>query len=253
MNTIYCYTATGNSLYIAKHISEKIQAEIIPISNKEQICNSDVIGFVYPVFFWGMPLSMEQFVKDLKIQNKNAYIFAVYTYGGTALFCAAVLNNLLKKKNTHLSFISSVKMVENYIPSFKVNDNPAIWDNADKKIEIISKSINERKNSKFHTGTFINKIIHHLYPAHNKNCSKDFAVKKSCIGCGLCSKICPTQNIKINNNVPIFENHCDHCLGCLNMCPYDAIEYKNKTNGKTRYKNTHIKPDEIIEWRNKYK
>jgi len=44
---------------------------------------SDKIGFVFPVYFRGLPHMVKKFVGDLKT-NKNTYFFAVANYGSYA-------------------------------------------------------------------------------------------------------------------------------------------------------------------------
>ena len=66
----------------------------------------------------------------------------------------------------------------------------------------------------------------------------DFNVNDSCVGCGLCEKICPTASIKVIDGVAQWtEENCDLCFGCLHRCPNEAINFKNKTQGKGRYTN----------------
>ena len=50
-------------------------------------------------------------------------------------------------------------------------------------------------------------------------------LKKSieCIGCGLCSQICPMNNITIENNKAVAGNMCTMCYRCISHCPQKAI------------------------------
>lgn len=69
---IYYFSATGNSLYAAKVIAKKINAKVVQISyNTEKSCNQNVIGFVYPTFYWGLPEMVATFVKNLNIKDKR--------------------------------------------------------------------------------------------------------------------------------------------------------------------------------------
>lgn len=49
-------------------------------------------------------------------------------------------------------------------------------------------------------------------------------VKAACTGCGLCSRNCPTGNIVMSDDRPVFGKNCAFCLGCLYCCPVDALE-----------------------------
>ncbi|MEN8904563.1 MAG: EFR1 family ferrodoxin [Clostridiales bacterium] len=81
---IYYFSGTGNSLYIAKIISEKLQGKLIPIPslmNKSVIeSEADVMGIVFPVYFaanaTGIPFLVKRFVKKLEGLDSK-YIFSV--------------------------------------------------------------------------------------------------------------------------------------------------------------------------------
>lgn len=44
-----------------------------------------------------------------------------------------------------------------------------------------------------------------------------------CNGCGVCSKVCPVNNIKIIKERPQWQNHCETCYACFLWCPNEAI------------------------------
>ena len=51
MNTIYCFSATGNSLAAAKEIAKNIDAQVLPMNDASCIpTDASVIGFVFPVY-----------------------------------------------------------------------------------------------------------------------------------------------------------------------------------------------------------
>ena len=62
-----------------------------------------------------------------------------------------------------------------------------------------------------------------------------FQAGDSCIGCGLCAKNCPLNNIRLKEGKPHWGKECTHCMACICYCPAKAIEYGKKSIGKPRY------------------
>ena len=47
---------------------------------------------------------------------------------------------------------------------------------------------------------------------------------KSCIGCGMCVRMCPPESLKMVNGRPVFKlNECIRCFCCQEHCPKGAI------------------------------
>lgn len=235
MSVIYCFSGTGNSLYAANKISAEINAEVVNMKSGGE-CNADVIGIVFPVYFWGLPKTVERFLGDIRIKNKNAYIFAVITYGGFAVGVDGAVNELLKKQGVRLSYGAKLKMVENYLTHFKVNDSKALWKKTDHKLDRVISDIKRRAVSRITPYTALNKAVHQNYPPLKTDCEKLFKVN-GCRQCEACVDVCPNGNITMENGSPKFGSNCELCFGCVHICPANAIDYNNKTQGKKRYKN----------------
>ena len=62
--------------------------------------------------------------------------------------------------------------------------------------------------------------------------------------CGKCVRLCPVQNISLENGRICFADRCVACLGCYHRCPQKAIVYKNRKK-KDRYLNPNIRESEI--------
>ena len=41
--------------------------------------------------------------------------------------------------------------------------------------------------------------------------------------------------VDLDNDKPVWESHCTHCMACICYCPKEAIEYGKKSIGKPRY------------------
>ncbi len=66
--------------------------------------------------------------------------------------------------------------------------------------------------------------------------AKDFHVTDKCIGCGICEKRCPLNNISLKDKKPVWGNDCTHCMACIGNCPAEAIEYGNISQTKEKYR-----------------
>ena len=73
-----------------------------------------------------------------------------------------------------------------------------------------------------------------------------FTAGGNCTGCGLCERMCPVKNIRMDSGKPQWLHHCEHCVACISWCPVRAIEYADKTKTRRLYRNPRITVDELI-------
>ena len=77
--TIFYFTATGNSLAVAKRVGGELISIPKALKDGESGYEDDVIGFVFPDFDGSLPRIMTKFMKSKKF--KADYFFAIATYG----------------------------------------------------------------------------------------------------------------------------------------------------------------------------
>ena len=76
---IFYFTGTGNSLYVAKELDEKIISIPQIIKEKRLEFSADSIGIVCPVYGHEMPGMVKEFIRRASFETD--YLFAVLTYG----------------------------------------------------------------------------------------------------------------------------------------------------------------------------
>ncbi|MDR0524125.1 MAG: EFR1 family ferrodoxin [Candidatus Methanoplasma sp.] len=247
MATIYCFTSTGNSLFAARRIAGEIGAEVVPMTGEAPAANGDgVIGFVFPVFFWGVPNIVRRFVERLEISDPGAYVFAVATYGGAAPGAVGEIRGLLR--GAGLSYAASVKTVENYIPKYKAKDSPGLRARTEARLAEVARDVAARETNRAGRHWALNRAFHRLFPGRDPGCDSRFVVSASCTGCGACAEACPVGNISASASGPVFAHGCEHCLSCVHLCPAEAIDWGG-SQGKERYVHPDVGAEGIVQFR----
>ncbi len=243
---IFCFSGTGNSLHVAQVIAKDSQEEIIRITQREREKNkkyilgaNEKVGFIFPVYWCGMPTLVEEFIRDLTLINYNKnYTYVIATFGLKSHNGMRDLESLLKKKFMMLQAKYEVKMVDNYVVGYDIiteEKQKSILLEADNKIaEIVAKIQKEEEATiKDLLGWTIKPMIHSLYKRTDHH--KKFYATSTCIGCGICEKECPCNVIKLEHNRPGWQRNCSFCLKCINSCPKQAIQYGQSTETRKRY------------------
>ena len=247
MKVLY-FTATGNSLYVAKRLGGECYS--IPKLMKEGHFEfgDEKLGIIFPTYNLGVPKIVEDFLN--KANLKSNYIFGIATYGA---FSGAVSRHLFeigKRNGIEFSYINEIIMIDNNLVMFDIKKQ--IEKESKKKIEEnlvkIIKDVEEgteyiKKHTIIMNGMRL--ISEKLY---NNEFDKNFSVDNNCNGCKTCERVCPVDNIKVENK-PIFNNNCQQCMACIHNCPKKAIGIKKEKN-KTRFINQNITLKEIIDSNN---
>ncbi|WP_291634908.1 EFR1 family ferrodoxin [Clostridium sp.] len=249
--TIYCFSGTGNSLKVAKDIAAGLKdTEIIQICKDNMKINNTIstkIGIIFPVYVSGMPLLVKEFIEKVNIP-KEAYVYTVVTFGAAAGAAIAQLEKILTNKGLKLSAAFKMKMPGNYqvlYPPFSETKQKENFKNEEEKITGIVKSINENEIVKVSgVGETIMETVGGMMYSSFKPYGKDknFWTDEKCNGCGICLKVCPANNIKMNEDKPVWQHKCEQCVACMQWCPQKSIQYKKVTVNRGRYHH----PDVVV-------
>lgn len=243
--SLFYFSATGNSLRVAKDIAAKLpgtQIFSIPkVMNQEVDWDADNIGLVFPVYFQGMPRIVADFINKLQV-DKAKYIFAVCTCGAFPMGTLLQTQRQLKSRGMTLNAGFSIQMPGSYLVkygAFPAAKQQALFARERKKIDVIVKMVENRQGNKVeHNGFLMNWIGDLVYRSmlpKFPTLDRNFSINDRCTGCHTCEKVCPVQNVKMIDGRPAWQGNCEHCLACMQWCPVEAIQYGTQTKDRKRY------------------
>lgn len=246
---IFYYSGCGNSRFIAKSIAEAMNDSLvfIPEAQREgkfeyNLTENEMLGFVYPIYSWRPPHLVEEFVNSLKINGKPSYVWTAVTCGDNVGETEKIFRNELKAIGLDLNAAFCFKMPNTYVNMIGMSvDKPEV---AEEKIakakEKLPKVIDHIKQHAKYSD-----MIKGGLPRFKSNVigsgfykwasDKPFFSTDDCISCGMCVKVCPMQNITMDNGRPHWNGHCNTCDACYHHCPKHAIQYGKTTSGKGQY------------------
>lgn len=258
---VFYFTATGNSLYVAR----KLDSECISIPQAvhgKMIFKADRIGIVCPVYGHEMPAMVREFIK--KAVFDTDYLYLIETYGHRHGGANELAELIFRESGKHTDYATTISMADNFLPGFDMNEEREFDKkrNIEKHIAEIKTDINAKR--RWHQPiTEEDRKIHQSYLERMKNVPDSYwgelyTITDDCIGCGICTKVCPVGCIELKGQHAIqhlmSENGhviCNSCMACIHHCPKNAIRLNiPEKNPNARYRNEHIKLMDIVKANN---
>ena len=256
--TLYYFTGTGNSLKVAKDLSERLKdsklISIAKIWQQETIAStSEKIGVIFPLYYYGLPKIIFDFMNKIDLDQTN-YIFAVITMGGEWEGASLLqLEKILRTKSKTLNAGFFITMPNNFIFDLDITPEDQEKELIEKsivQIEKIAESVKKNmQNMKIDINQKRGKRIERTNLIFHKQVNesdKHFLADENCNNCGICEKVCPVNNIILIKSIPEWQHNCQQCLACINFCPEKAIQYGKETLKTQRYYHPEITFQDIV-------
>ena len=234
---IFYFSGTGNSAWTAQQLARLTGDEACNIADLKDLPNMDnakQIGFVFPVYAWGVPEIMADFAK--KLPKPQVFTFGVCTCGGDAGLTMKQFSKLYPLSSSY-----SLLMPNNYIIGSDTDDEEKILQKiavARKELEQMAQEIQRQEQTyRVHEGALAGVKSHLANFGFNKFArnANPFFAEDNCNGCGQCARNCPASAISLRDGKPVWVAQCFQCLRCINECPQQAIQYGKATAGRRRY------------------
>lgn len=230
---IYYFSGTGNSMRAAQRIAAELKdTDLISMRcepGEVSAQEAEEIGFVFPVYHWTMPEAVIRFVRGLRV-NPKAYIFAVSTPGFINGLCFEVLSGILQEKGATLAYAGILYSVANLVAVYPPMPFPKLRvPHAEKKLARLAREIAAKTTRPFPKAFMLTKALYpSVMPKYRRflpQADRGFVITDRCVACGRCAKVCPCQNIVMENGRPTFQHRCSFCMACVAYCPQKAFQY----------------------------
>lgn len=257
---IAVFSGTGNSMFVAKRLSELLGDQLVDISLFMRPEGKDTrfptpdngrILWVFPVYSWGVPPVVADFIANANIPGAEKLRHSlIVTCGDDTGTVDRQWRRLLERRGWKGGDAWSVQLPNIYVlmKGFDV-DSPELAEKkivaSEPRIAHIAKQIELRALQP--AGPVVNDLVRGafatlksgiVYPWFKRFAMspKFFFSTDACIGCGKCVRSCPLANITLGDRSCTWGDHCALCLRCYHVCPRHAVAYSTATRNKGQKK-----------------
>lgn len=198
----------------------------------------DLLGIGSPVYACQIPFNVSDYVRSLP-RLDNMPVFSFNLYGTYPFDAGGQLLKMLAKKGARDMGYLSCRGPEYNLGYLKKGylfspDNPTTEELA--QAEAFGREVAERFSGNGHAPALTFHSPSFVYRMERMFCNRwiienimvrTFKVNTQlCNSCGLCMKLCPNGNIRLNEDGhPKWGKNCLCCLTCQMKCPKDAITF----------------------------
>lgn len=250
---IIYFSGTGNTRHCAIELARLLGESVHELSADElkdpssaRIDTADErVIWAFPTYSWGMPPVVADVIVKAQFSDKvrAARHYMLTTCGDDMGYTDRQWRRILKKRGFNTAGAYAVIMPNTYtlMKGFDV-DSPELAREkvaaSAERIKLIAEAIRNGGDDMPIRGSFpwIKSAI--IYPWFKRFAMspKPFHTNAACTACGLCSRVCPMENISPDpDGTPVWGKDCALCLRCYHSCPRRAICYGKATDGKGQW------------------
>lgn len=246
MLTLY-FSGTGNSKYVAELFSSNMSATCHSIEEDvdfvDPIAKSETIAFCYPVYMSRVPRIMREFVTQHMnaLRGKKIIIFCTQLLlSGDGARAFAVL---FPQGHTEVIYAEHFFMPNNVnnvsiLPMPSEKTVKKCMEKAERKIRKVCTDIRHGKVKK-RGFNFVGRLLGLpqgvFMSATERMANKTTRIDNNCTKCGVCVKVCPTNNLVFDDGKVTHNHNCTMCYRCINKCPQKAINVVFRGKVKKQY------------------
>ena len=250
---VFYFTATGNSLYVAKQLDEERLSIPREMRKENRRYKAGTIGIVCPLFEFEIPRLVKEFIRDSEFETDYFYLVVTYGmhHGGVAQRTQAWLESLGKAAD----YINTIIMHDNALIVFDMDQQRGVEaeKQVDAHIDAIKSDIAEKKTmiqqAPAEETDFYRHFTEWIRQSGPMYTFPLYRVADGCVGCGTCARVCPRGCVRLADGKPEYDyTHCLSCMACIQACPTKALQFATirEPNPNARYRNPHIALREII-------
>jgi ferredoxin len=255
MDTVICwFSGTGNSLWAARRLAGSLDgARLAPLATAgdDVAEGADALGLVFPCYCFGPPLIVERFLQRVRVRPETR-IFTVVTNGGLLGSTNRQVRARLRARGLGLAAGWSLKMPGNCIylyGAWSEKRQGKMFARAGEKLARITAALRSKAGGPVE-GTprpvsWVLDVVRAGGRKHYLPKDSHFRVTEACTSCGLCERICPVGDIRIEAGRPVWQGACEQCYACIQFCPVEAIQIGEGTPDRKRYHHPEVNAREL--------
>ena len=259
---IFYFTATGNCLYVARELAERLGDSQGIRSIPQEMARDgrleyqdDTIGIVYPLYAHLMPTMVREFIHRATFDTP--YLYFICTYGNRHANAVELCENEAQSAGLDPAYINTLLMVDNWLPGFDMDVQRSLIPKKriPENLSSIVEDLAARKRW-LKPVTDADRAAHEEFMKLGISFEAPYlggflTIEDTCIGCGTCVQVCPAGCITMEEGSAVRDAMaglgCNACLACMQACPVHAITCSlGDLNPEARFRNENVALGDII-------